>query len=66
LIEAPLEELDAAMANAQEAMGNASAAVLDGFRLRTDAKIIHYPDRYEDERGKQMWRTVWQIINENG
>jgi hypothetical protein len=32
-------------------MGKASASVLDGFRLRTDAKVIVAPNRYRDERG---------------
>jgi DNA polymerase-1 len=62
LIEAPLEELDAAVAAAQAAMSDASAVVLGGFRLRSDAKVIRDPDRYEDERGQAMWRTVWEIV----
>lgn len=64
LIEAPLPELDAAVATAQAAMAEASRIVLAGFELRTEAKLVRYPDRYEDERGRQMWDTVWQIIGE--
>ena len=62
LIEAPLGELDETVEKAQEAMADASAAVLDGLRLRSEAKIIRYPDRYTDERGEKMWHTVWGII----
>ena len=58
LINAPLDEFDVAVAAAQAAMEEASAIVLDGFRLRSDAKIVRYPDRYMDERGKTMWGTV--------
>lgn len=58
LIEAPLSELDAQVLRAQELMAGASSVVLDGFRLRTDAKIVRYPDRYEDDRGTKMWLTV--------
>jgi DNA polymerase I len=65
LIEAPLEQLDEAVGSAQEAMADASALVLSDFRLRTDAVRVRYPDRYEDARGAQMWRTVWGLI-ENG
>lgn len=64
LIEAPLDDLDAAVATAQAAMSDASAVVLGGFRLRSDAKVIRYPDRYDDERGQAMWRTVWEIVEQ--
>jgi DNA polymerase-1 len=64
LIEPPAEQLEHAIAEAQRAMSDASAIVLEGFRLRSDAKPIISPDRYGDERGKQMWDTVWQIIDE--
>jgi hypothetical protein len=61
LIEAPLEELDAAIATAQGAMADASEAVI-GFRLRSDVKIVRFPDRYADERGAEMWAKVWGLI----
>jgi len=63
LIEAPLDELVDAVAATQAAMSDASAAVLDGFRLRSEAKIVRYPDRYMDERGAVMWETVQGILN---
>ncbi len=62
LIEAPLEELDETIANAQELMSEASEIVLDGFRLRSDAKVVRYPERYMDERGTGMWDRVWRLI----
>jgi DNA polymerase I len=61
LIEAPLAQLDAAVAMAQEAMADASEAVL-GFRLRADVKLVRFPERYADERGITMWQTVWELI----
>jgi hypothetical protein len=64
LIEAPLEELDSTVAAAQETMAEASAIVLGGVRLRSDAKLIRYPERYQDERGVQIWNTVWEVIRE--
>jgi len=64
LIEAPLSDLDRAIALTQEAMAHASAAVLDGFILRTDVKTIRYPNRYSDKRGEEMWNTVNNILSE--
>jgi hypothetical protein len=43
------------IATTQELMAEASAAVLGGFRLRSDAKVVRYSHRYTDERGAQMW-----------
>lgn len=62
LIEAPLEKIDTEVAMAQKAMSDASAVVLDSFRLRSEAKIIRYPERYMDERGEKMWKTIWDIV----
>ena len=64
LIEAPLDRLDDAVSDTQMAMADASAAVLSGFRLRSDAKIVRYPNRYLDERGTTMWDTVQRILDE--
>ena len=47
----------------QQAMAEASAIVLGGFTLRSEAQLIRYPDRYIDERGTHMWNTVWDILN---
>jgi DNA polymerase I-like protein with 3'-5' exonuclease and polymerase domains len=63
LIEAPLNELEDAIAKTQAAMADASAAVLDGFRLRSDVEIVRHPDRYSDKRGRVMWDTVQRILS---
>jgi hypothetical protein len=65
LIEAPLNELHKSVTTAKKAMSDASSIVLNGFCLRSDAKLILYPDRYVDERGQKMWDTVWSLINQN-
>lgn len=62
LIHSPLGRLEQDVEAAQEAMAQASVAVLGGFRLRADAKLVRYPDRYRDERGVRMWDTVEQIL----
>ena len=56
LIEAPIDRIEADVALMQEIMRRASRIVLnataDGtHELRTDAKIIRFPDRYTDKRG---------------
>ena len=64
LIEAPLDGIEAAVAQTQQIMAAASAAVTGGFALRTEAKIICPPEHYQDDRGAAMWNTVWELINE--
>jgi hypothetical protein len=64
LIEAPIEMLESAVSETQRAMAEASELVLSGFTLRSDEKLIYYPDRYEDERGAEMWKLVWEILEE--
>jgi DNA polymerase I len=63
LICAPLDRLDADVARMQEAMGEASRVVLNGFELGTDADIVRYPDRYADPRGTVMWERVMNLIH---
>ena len=61
LIEAPADEIDVAVEVTQQLMREASETVLDGFQLRTDAKIVRHPDRYSDKRGQVMWETVCEL-----
>jgi hypothetical protein len=62
LICSPLERLEADIAGMQVAMREASAVVLGGFELGTDAQVCRYPDRFMDERGKDMWGRVMGLI----
>jgi hypothetical protein len=64
LVEGPVEEIETITARTREHMRQAAAIVLDGFQLRTEAKVICYPERYVDERGKQMWETVCSLLAE--
>ncbi len=64
LIEAPLEELDERVGQAQELMREASRQVLGGFELTTDADIYCYPERYRDEeRGGKFWDKVMDLLS---
>lgn len=65
LIEAPINEIDAAVAKAQAAMAWASRQVLAGFELRSDVYIIRHPERYVDEdRGAETWAMAMRFLKE--
>jgi hypothetical protein len=62
LVEGPAEAIEEVVARAQAAMAAASETVLSGFRLRTDAKVVAWPDRYMDPRGREMWDRVTRLL----
>ena len=63
LIEAPLDQIESSVRAAQAAMQEAGEIILGGMKLRTDADIICYPDRYVDRRGAEMWKSVNEILD---
>ena len=64
LIQMPIDQISEAVALGQEAMSDASAVILDGFRLRSDVKVVQSPERYVDDRGREMWDAVTAIARE--
>jgi hypothetical protein len=67
LIEAPIEKIDADVALMREIMRRASRIVLNAdvagtIELRTDVKIVRYPDRYSDKRGDKIWSEVMDLL----
>jgi hypothetical protein len=64
LIEAPINDIERQADLTEHAMREASRAVLKGFELRVDRKLIVYPDRFMDQRGEHTWRMVCHILNE--
>ena len=64
LVEGSADEIEQVVADTQAAMAEASRMVLDGFELRTEAKIVRWPDRYMDERGQKMWDSVMEILDD--
>jgi DNA polymerase I-like protein with 3'-5' exonuclease and polymerase domains len=64
LIEGPADGIEDVVSRTQAAMREASELVLPGFSLRTAAKVVRYPDRYLDERGRRMWELAWRLLNE--
>ena len=46
-------------------MDQASEMLLgEGRRVRIKSEIIHYPDRYEDKDGKEMFDTIMRLLVE--
>jgi hypothetical protein len=64
LVEGPADDIEAVVAATQRAMREASELALPGFPLRTDVKIVRYPDRYSDPRGERMWGLVQRLLSE--
>ena len=64
LVEDSLDGIDAVVRDTQSVMREASEVVLSGFPLRTDVKIVRYPNRYIDEAGTEMWDIVTDILKE--
>lgn len=66
MVEGPADAIEVGVAETQRAMREASVLVLPGFPLRSDAKIVRYPDRYMDERGRRMWEKVQAVLDAVG
>ena len=62
LIEAPEPEIGHAVSVAESAMRRASEIVLDGFPLRTEHRVTQAPDRYPEERGREMWAWMTDAL----
>jgi DNA polymerase I-like protein with 3'-5' exonuclease and polymerase domains len=64
LIEAPLSGLNAAIAKTEQAMGEASEVVLDGFRLRTAVRPVPYPETLGNPKDSTIWAFIDQVLGE--
>jgi hypothetical protein len=62
LVEAAEHEIANAVAATQRAMREASEIVLDGFALRSEAKIFANGSRFVDPRGAETWREVHRSL----
>jgi DNA polymerase I-like protein with 3'-5' exonuclease and polymerase domains len=63
LVEAPSDDIEQLVAVCQRKMEQASACVLPGFTLRTEAKVVRYPERYMDPRGQAMWDVIFGLLD---
>jgi DNA polymerase I len=62
LICSPLDRLEADVERMRAAMAEASRVVLNGFEVRTDGKLVRYPDHYNDPRGERMWQEILSLL----
>jgi hypothetical protein len=67
-IEGPIEDAEKIVATAEGAMQDASSLVLrmgnpTGPRLRVESTVVKYPDRYVDEKGKEVWDWIDGLLN---
>jgi len=62
MAEGPADAIDDVVARTQEAMVEASAIVLAGFQLRSEAKVVRWPDQYMDGRGREFWGRVMALL----
>jgi DNA polymerase-1 len=63
VISAPVDQIHDAVATMRTIMSKASRVVTDGLDVRTDAKIVCWPERYMDKRGKDMWDRVMSLLD---
>jgi len=61
LIEDSIKNIDKSVKLTQECMETASREVL-GLTIKTDVRVIRYPDRYMDERGEKMWNNITDLV----
>jgi DNA polymerase-1 len=62
MAEADLDRAEETSAALDCVMRDASSIVLRGYELRTDEKIIRPGERFHDERGLEMWKTVERLL----
>lgn len=64
LVEGPADDVETVVKQTQEIMAKASGVILDGFQLRSDAKIIMPGERYHDERGQGFYERIMRVLND--
>ena len=63
LIECCETDLEEVVWEAQQQMERASGIVLEGFRIRTEARLLRHPDRFVEVRGEGMWNHILNIAS---
>ena len=61
MVECPANAVEEATAALDRVMRDAAAVVLNGYELPTDEQIIRQGERYHDDRGLEMWNTVYRL-----
>jgi len=66
LVEGAIDQITEVVAVSRIALAEASREVLKGFEIGVDAKVVRWPDRYEDSAGAAFWRTVTRLAGRQG
>jgi len=65
LLESPTERIHEDVERLKSIMRDASELVLgEGKICGVDVDIINYPNRFEDERGADMWSLIMELMDE--
>lgn len=65
VVETDAENAERDRARVHAILDQASEMLLgEGRRVRIKSEIIHYPDRYEDKDGKEMFDTIMRLLME--
>ena len=65
LVIAPEDQIEKAVERTRELMAEASAEVLGGHPLKTDAEIFIYPERFPEPRGEAVWNMVQEFLEKH-
>lgn len=63
LVEGAIDKIEELTKRTQHLMARGSEKILNGFTLRTEAKIVKYPDRYMESEGEKTWENIISILN---
>jgi DNA polymerase-1 len=61
-IVSPAERIEADVTSLHRCMDKASEMVLEGYKLRVEPTIVHFPNRYMKEKGQPMWKETMQRL----
>ena len=64
LLCAPLSEIEDQTRELERVMARASMEILDGVELRSETSITVPPDRYDPEKGDELWESTLQALQE--
>jgi DNA polymerase I-like protein with 3'-5' exonuclease and polymerase domains len=64
LIGAPLDRLDEHIAQMRQIITRAGSVVTGGLDIRTEAKVVRWPQRYMADGAQPMWDRVMRLLHE--
>jgi DNA polymerase I-like protein with 3'-5' exonuclease and polymerase domains len=62
LVEADADKIEDVVRSARTVMAQASAMILGGMEIGTDAEVVTWPNRYLPDKGRAMWQLVMRSL----